>query len=171
MLRFFLPDEDGKPYFRVAARKGRFSHLPALFASGALGMGVVNKCWSSLWESEARSAFCLLLNARLGARKRARPRTPLRHMTRPRASAHREPGGGARPLLHERSGARTRSGSRATPRLLWVGGRGGGLTERGVSAPRALAGLSLPQRGAATAAGLLLQVAVFQALARGRHGP
>lgn len=45
-----------------------------------------------------------------------------------------------------------RSGLPATPRLLWVGGRGGWLAERGVATPRALAGLSLPQRRAATAA-------------------
>lgn len=54
-------------------------------------------------------------------------------------------GGGAR-------GLRTRSGSPATPRLLWVGGRGGWLAERGVATSRALAGLSLLQRPAATAA-------------------
>ncbi|XP_036062672.1 small EDRK-rich factor 1, partial [Onychomys torridus] len=40
--------------------------------------------------------------------------------------------------------ARTRSGSPATPRLLWVGGRGGWLPERGVAAPRAGAGRSQP---------------------------
>uniref|UniRef100_UPI00402B5F1D uncharacterized protein LOC117700510 n=1 Tax=Arvicanthis niloticus TaxID=61156 RepID=UPI00402B5F1D len=70
-----------------------------------------------------------------------------------RSQRRSEPRGGrARSLLLERSGARTRRGSPATPRLLWVGGRGGWLTERGVGTPRALAGLSLPQRRAATAA-------------------
>lgn len=48
-------------------------------------------------------------------------------------------------------GPRTRSGSPATPRLLWVGGRGGWLAERGVATSRALVGLSLLQRPAATA--------------------
>ncbi|XP_027257677.1 small EDRK-rich factor 1 isoform X2 [Cricetulus griseus] len=48
--------------------------------------------------------------------------------------------GGARSPVGKPSGARRRSASAATPRLLWVGGRGGWLTERGVAAPRAGAG-------------------------------
>lgn len=66
----------------------------------------------------------------------------------------------------------------ATPRLLWVGGRGGWLPERGVVAAtesrRGAQPSSAPGGGrlpSVRAAGVFLQVAVFRTPAGGRHGP
>ncbi|XP_005356478.2 small EDRK-rich factor 1, partial [Microtus ochrogaster] len=58
--------------------------------------------------------------------------------------------GGAWSRGSKRSRARTRSGSPSTPRLLWVGGRGGWLTEQGRTVGSR--GAQLPQRRAGTAA-------------------